>query len=206
MLMQHYLSRNVEIDRTNFLGRSALKVAYANSYKDYVDETGLSMGNAFVEVPLTNFYEDTIYVDIAAECNGKIANRDGAAGVAFRIQSGERYELVYLRTANGRLNFPPPPVERLGQAVQYASPPEWTSDRLRNQFPGRYEASAKIGVKRWNQLSITVRNNTIAVFLDGNPKPMIKQKLLGTDARGAFAYWVDAGTIAYFSNLRIIEF
>ena len=109
-------------------------MAYTNSYKDYVDEAGLSMGSAFVEVPLTNFYEDTIYVDIAAECNGKIANRDGAAGVAFRIQSGERYELVYLRTANGRLNFPPLPVERLGQAVQYASPPVWTSRQVKKSI------------------------------------------------------------------------
>ena len=68
---------------------------------------------------LCHFYEGTIYVDIAAESNGKTKSptRAGAVDVAFiRIQSDERYEFVYLRTANGRLNFPPQ-TERLGQAV-----------------------------------------------------------------------------------------
>lgn len=181
-LLKHFLSRNVTVERMNFLGRPVLKVAYTNMYQKYVDETGLALSNAYVEVPLTTFYEGTIDVDIAAERNSKAKNPDraGAAGVAFRIQSTNRYDLVHLRTANGQLNLPLPPAVRLGRAVQYSSLPEWTSETLGNNFPGQYEAAAKIGERRWNHLSVTVRNNTLTVFLDGNPTTMITRKLLGT--------------------------
>lgn len=36
---------------------------------------------------------------------------------------------------------------------------------------------------------------------NGNPKAAI----LGTDARGSFTYCVDAGTMTYFSHLRMVE-
>lgn len=166
-------------------------------------------GSGYVEIPLTTFYEGTIDVDIAAERNGKRTKdpeRAGAAGVAFRIQSSyDQYELVCLRTMNGRFNLPPPSIDRLGRAIQYASPPEWTSAKLRNQFPGRFEATAKIGERRWNHLRISVRNNTLTVYVDGNPASAIQTSLLGLNARGSLAYWVDAGTNAYFTNLKIIE-
>jgi hypothetical protein len=207
LLMQHYLSRNVNIQNTIFLGRSALKVSYTNDYQKFIDDDGWSQGNGYVELPLTTFYEGTIDVDIAAERNNKRTKdpeRPGAAGVAFRIQSdNDKYELVYLRTTNGRFNLPSPSIDRLGRAIQYASPPEWTSAKLRNQFPGQYEAGAKIGERRWNHLRISVRNNTLTVFVDG--QSAIQRNLLGLNARGSFAYWVDAGTNAYFTNLRIVE-
>jgi hypothetical protein len=208
--MQHYLSRNVNIQNTVYLGRNALKISYTNDYQKLVDEdANFIQGSGYVELPLTTFYQGTIDLDIAAERNGKRTKdpeRAGAAGLAFRIQSNyDQYELVYLRTMNGRFNFPPPSIERLGRAVQYASPPEWTSNKLRNQYPGRFEAPAKIGQGRWNHVRIDVRNNTLTVYVDGNPASSIQTNLLGLDARGSLAYWVDAGTNAYFTNLKIIE-
>ncbi|KAK4008247.1 hypothetical protein OUZ56_013395 [Daphnia magna] len=206
LLMQHYLSRNVTIQNTVHLGHSALKVVYTGGRPNF--DTGLMPSNSYVELPLTTFYEGTIDVDIAAERNNRITEpaRAAAAGIAFRIQSkSDQYELVCLRMANGRFNLPPPSTDRLGRAIQYTSLPEWTADTLRNQFPGRYEAAAKIGERRWNHVRICVRNNTVCVFIDGHPTPVIQSDLLGTNARGSFAYWVDAGTNAYFANLRIVE-
>lgn len=205
--MQHYLSRNVTIERTVYLGRDALKVACTDSYQRLVDQAGLVQSNSFVEIPLTTFYEGTIDVDLAAEWNGKtkVSERSASAGLAFRIQSNDRYELVTLKTANGRLNFPPPSVERLARAVQYASPADWSFDKLRNQFPGRYEAPANIGERRWHRLRISVKNNAFTVFIDGNFTPVLQASLLGTKVQGSIAYWVDSGTNAYFSNLKIVE-
>jgi hypothetical protein len=45
----------------------------------------------------------------------------------------------------------------------------------------------------------------LTVYVDGNPASSIQTNLLGLDARGSLAYWVDAGTNAYFTNLKIIE-
>lgn len=205
--MQHYLSRNVTIERSVYLGREALKVVCTDSHQRLIDQAGLVQSNAYVEVPLTTFYQGTIDVDIAAERNGRtrVSERSAAAGLAFRIQSNDHYELVILKTANGRLNFPQPPAERLARAVQYSSPTEWTLDKLRQQYPGRYEAPANIRERRWHNLRISVKNNDFTVFIDGNSTPVLQASLLGTKTQGSFAYWVDSGTNAYFSNLRIVE-
>ncbi|XP_057375739.1 uncharacterized protein LOC130696651 [Daphnia carinata] len=206
LLMQHYLSRNVTIQNAVHLGRSALQVVYTGGQPNY--DAGPMQSSGYVELPLTTFYEGTIDVDIAAERNNRITEpeRAAAAGIAFRIQSSsDQYELVCLRTANGRFNLPPPSTDRLGRAIQYTSLPKWTAGTLRDQFPGRYEAAAKIGERRWNHVSISVRNNTLGVYIDGHPTPVIQSDLLGTNARGSFAYWVDDGTNAYFTNLRIVE-
>lgn len=190
------------------MGRDALKVSYTEDYQRLSDRADLVHGSAYVEVPLTTFYEGTIDVDIAAERNGKTRRPErsaAAAGVAFRIQSIDRYELVYLRMANGRLNIPQPSAKRLGHSVQYVSPTEWNSNQLRSRFPGKYEAAANIGERRWHRLRISIKNNVLTVLIDGNSDPVLQANLLGIKTRGSFAYWVDSGTNAYFSNLRIVE-
>ena len=151
--MDKYLSNNVVIQNTNYLGRDALKVSFSEGYQKYVTESGLVQGNGFVEVPLTNFYSGTIDVDIAAVRN-RYADENGRAfaGIVFRKQSNDQFECVYLRMTNGLLNAVKPPVERMNRAVQYISAPQWTFENLRNQFPDQYEAAANIGEKRWNHL------------------------------------------------------
>lgn len=202
--MQQYLSRNVGIQRTVYLGRPALKVAYTDEYQNSVGQSDSARSVGFVEIPLTTFFEGSIQIDVASERNGKTRLADGGVGLAFRIQSSDRYELVYLRTASGKLDFLPP--STVGHAIQYASPREWTHDVLRNRFPGRYEAAAKIGQKRWHRLHLSVRNNSVAVYIDNNPRPALQVNLLGVHNRGSVAYWVNSGTNAYFSNLKIVEY
>ena len=188
-----------------YLGRQALKVVYTDEYQNSIDHSGSVHSNGFVEIPLTTFFEGSIQIDIASERNGRTRLSDGGVGVAFRIQSSDKYELVYLRTSNGKLNLPPPSADRVGRALQYASPTEWTYNILRNRFPGQYEAGAKIGLKRWHRLHLSVRNNNLTVFIDGDPLPALRVNLLGIHNRGSIAYWVDSGTDAYFSNLKIME-
>lgn len=203
-VMQYFFTNNVNVDRAEYLGRPALKVAFTDEYQQTNEA---AQANAYVTIPLTYFYEGTIEVDIAAERNSYANEFSRAfAGVAFRSQPDpkkETYDLVYLRMTNGLLNNPPPPEDRAVRAVQYISPPKWTFDNLREQFPGKYEAGAKIAEKRWNHLRLTVKNNTVQVFIDYDPTPVLNVPLLGTRAPGPIAFWVDDATTAYFSNLQI---
>ena len=204
LIMQRFFSNNVNIERTNYQGRIALKVAFTEAYQL---NNGTVQGNAYVTVPLTNFYEGTIDVDIAAERNQYADENSRAfAGVAFRTQPSKRdvtYDLVYLRMTNGLLNTPPPSGERAIRAIQYVSVPKWDFDTLRQNFPGKYEAGAKIAEKRWNHLRIQVKNNTVSTFIDLDPKPVLEVPLLEANLRGPIRLWVGDSTTAYFSNLRV---
>lgn len=207
LLMENYLANNVAIQRKEYLQRSALKVSLIDAYQKLLQEDStIILSDGHVEVPLTNFYEGTIDVNIAAERNRHASNLTrGFAGIAFRKQSSNQYELVYLRVTNGQLNRIKPPGERIDRAVQYVSLPQWDFDTLRTQFPGKYEAGAKIAEKRWNHLRLLVKNSTITASIDGQVV-LNKIPLLGINLTGSIAYWVGDGTDAYFSNLRIHEF
>lgn len=206
-IMQQFFSTNVNVSRADYLGRPALKVAFTDEYQKNYAINGVVQANAYVRIPLTYFYEGTIEVDIAAERNSYADEFSRAfAGVAFRLQpdiNKETYDVVYLRMTNGLLSNPPPPEPRNVRAIQYISPPNWHFDTLREQFPGQYEAGAKIAEKRWNHLRITVKNNTASVFIDYDPKAVLSVSMLGTRSPGPIAFWVDDATTAYFSNLQI---
>ena len=160
--MQNYLSNNVVIETTNYLGREALKVSLTQGYQKYVTESGLVQANGYVQVPLTTFYSGTIDVDIAAVRNRYADDNARAfAGIIFRKQSENQYDCVYLRMTNGQLNTVRPPNERLNRAVQYISPPQWTFETVRNEYADQYEVAANIGEKRWNHLRCKVSETSL---------------------------------------------
>lgn len=208
LLMQQFFSKNVTVDRADYLGRPAFKVAFTDSYQEYYRSQDVQQSSAYVTVPLTEkFYEGIIDVDIAAERNSYADNQTSRAfaGIAFRTQSSnkELFDLVYLRMTNGLLNNPPPSEERALRAIQYISSPKWTFDNLRQQFPGKYETGAKIAEKRWNHLRLIVKNNSVSAFIDSDSQPVLIANLLSDNPPGSIAFWVDDATTAYFSNLQI---
>lgn len=198
LLMKNYLSRNVTLEHIIYLGRPALRVVRNGGYFET-----RSHGHTYVELPLTTFYEGTISVDVAIVTNGR-SNRSipASAGLAFRMQPDDRYDLVCLCSASGLFNAMQPD-DRL--SVQYISSPSWTPEKLRLEQPWRYEAATRILEVRWNRLRIDVRNQTFFVYVGPNSAPVIKAPLLGSPARGSVAYWVGDGTDAYFSGLIIRE-
>ena len=123
LLMEHFLSHNVAIERTNH-GRLAIKVNLLknDSHGHYTEDEavdGLRYGH--VEVPLTKFYQGTLDVDIAIERNqlknGSDSSSIVSAGLVFRKHSNHQYDLVYLSMAKGASFY----------TVDYVSPPNWAS-------------------------------------------------------------------------------
>ena len=205
-LLNNFFAVNVTVNPVaNYLGRPALKVAFTDAYQKYYTANNVVQSGAFQRIPLTRFfYEGTIDVDIAAEPN-KYADEftRAFAGVIFRQQINGASDTVYFRMLNGRLNNPQPPADRLTRAIQYIAPPKWEFSNLREEFPGKYETGADIAAKRWNHLRLVVNNQTVSAYVDYATKPALQVSLLGANAPGWIAFFVDDATDAYFSNLRI---
>lgn len=183
---------------------SAVKVELDAPTQARVMQQNAGNPTAFALLPVA-FGDGVIGVDVAAEINGRGGpDVRGFAGIAFRVADDrDRFEAVYFRMTNGSLENPPPP--RNVRAIQYIAHPEWTFDRLRTVAPGRYEAGARIGLRRWTHLRIDVRGTRASVFIDDAAEPalVVDDLKLGAGARGQVGLFVDDGTAAYFADLRV---
>lgn len=190
--------RNRVTSRTAVLhGRQALRV---------VLEPGLGPDEmidkpTFVIVPVT-LANGVIDVDILSRLvpDAPPISR-GFAGLAYRINhDASAFEAVYLRPLNGRPMNPPPP--RHQRAVQYFAYPDWDFQRLRDFYPdGSYEAGAEIRPDTWINLKLEISNQRVTAWVDGSIVLAVDGKVSPTE--GAIGLWVDIGTEAFFSNLRV---
>jgi len=179
-------------------GRRALRVELTPEASagqpgvDYVDQP------TFVELPV-GFREGRLSVDIFSTLNGlRFDLARGFAGLAYRIRPGS-FECAYLRPANGLKHAPPEP--RNLRAVQYFAYPNWKFDRLREEHPGEYEASANIALGEWIALEVLADAERVVVTINGERVLDVAPKVPA--ATGAVGLFVDIGTVAYFSELVV---
>jgi hypothetical protein len=195
-------AHGVELVASEFGGREAVEVRMANDF-----EGGGGSSVALVEG--AEFQNGTIEFDVASRVKEDswfffkwIAR--GFAGVAFRMDDEiERFEYIYLRPLNGRVDDP----ERRAHAVQYSSHPDYSFSRMRDESPGVYEAAADIGPDEWIHVKIVVAGTSARLYLNGSDEPtlVVDDLKLGANVRGGVGLWVDMGTSAHFSNLTITE-
>lgn len=128
----------------------------------------------------------------------------GFAGLAYRISdSGDVFEAVYLRPLNGLKTKPESPRDK--RAVQYFAYPDWRFERLRQEYPdGRFEAGANIGPAEWVNLTLEIDETRLTVFVDGT-ECITLDKTKAEVITGNIGLFVDIGTEAFFSELRITQ-
>jgi hypothetical protein len=147
--------------------------------------------------------------DIEAEISGAPApdapeGARGFVGIAFRVGSDlETYDAFYLRPTNGRADDQ----VRRNHSVQYVSHPAWPWNRLRKEFPERYESYVDLEPGAWTRIRIEVRGERARLFVHGQPQPtlIVNDLKTGVDGKGAVALWINPGTIAHFRALRVSE-
>ncbi len=126
----------------------------------------------------------------------------GFIGVAFRVDaSNSKFEGIYIRPTNGRADDP----FRRSHATQYFSYPDFKFDRLRNEFPGKYESHADIDLNEWIKLKIEVKGENAQLYLNDSAQPVLVVNDLkhGPDSVGGIGLWVDIGTEGFFTALAV---
>src|SRR5215510_12763437 len=96
---------------------------------------------------------------------------------------------------------------RSGEAqplTQYISFPEFPWQRLRKEFPEKYESYVDLVPGEWTKVKIEVRGDKARLYVHGSSQPvLVVNDLKLGQSKGQIALWVGPGTIAHFSNLRI---
>lgn len=184
-------------------GRQVLRVSLTDEVTlhgapgvDYVDQP------TFVILPVP-FENGTLEVDVCSGLNALAPDyARGFAGLAYRISDArEWFEAVYVRPLNGRSLNPPTPRER--RTIQYFAYPDWPFDRLREErLDGPYESGADIVPGAWLTLKVHVDGDRLTAWIDGVEVLSVAPSLVPA-SRGHIGLFVDIGTEAYFSNLRI---
>jgi len=152
-------------------------------------------GEGFAWINNEKFTYGTIEVDI----KGKDKLQGSFVGIAFHGMSNSTCEIIYFRPFNFRSDDP----LRKTHAVQYVASPEYGWEKLRQEFPGKYEQpiSPAPDPNKWFHARITVDSKNIKVYVNGNPTPsLVVEPLVHTDGT-MIGLWTD--TDGYWKNLTI---
>jgi hypothetical protein len=157
---------------------------------------------AFIPLSTQGFQNGTIIADVTGQPRpGAPEYARGFLGVAFRVAGDNRYEAFYVRPTNGRSNDQ----LRRNHTAQYISAPDFDWERLRVEYPGKYEGYANVAPGEWSRLRILVEGQTAQLFIDDEEQPslIVNDLKLGADGSGGVALWAGPFTDAYFANVTV---
>jgi 3-keto-disaccharide hydrolase len=191
--------RHVKTEWVTYKGQKALRVIDAAP-------ANIADGIQLVILNKTEFQDGVIEIELTGEPG---ANAGGGArgfvGVAFRVnldaaKDAAKYECFYLRPTNGRADDQ----VRRNHSTQYISFPDFPWQRLRREFPEKYESYVDLVPGEWTKMKIEVRGDKARLYLHGAPQPvLVVNDLKQGQSTGKIALWVGVGTVAHFANLRV---
>jgi hypothetical protein len=143
----------------------------------------------------TKFTYGTIEINI----KGKDKLQGSFVGIAFHGVNDSTFEAVYFRPFNFRSTDP---VRKL-HAVQYIAPPKFSWEKLRNEFPCKYEQliSPAPDPNDWFHARIKVDSKNIKVYVNGNAVPSLMVEPLVHTSGTLIGLWTD--TDGDWKNLKI---
>jgi len=181
---------------TAYGGSPALKLN-PKSAKD----AGYSPGGPLVLIDSVRFRDGAIDVDVAgAPAKGAPEDARGFIGVVFRVQTGARFEIIYLRPTNSHADDQ----LRRNHTTQYSAEPDWPWDRLRKESPGVYESWVDMETGKWTHMRIVVKGTDASLYVNraSNPCLIVHGLKLG-DVEGGVGLWMGQDTEGYFKDLRV---
>jgi hypothetical protein len=181
-------AQNAKLENTSHHSQSALHV------------TASGKAEPLVVLKDITFHNGTIDVDVSgAPAKGADAFARGFIGIAFRMDN-RNAEMIYIRPTNGRS----PDQAMRNHSIQYVSPPDWGWQKLREQFPWKYETYADMQAGEWIHMRIVVNGKSAKAYVGGAEQPtLVVQEMFHGDSTGGVALWIDPSTDGYFRNLKI---
>lgn len=185
--------KNLKPEPVEYKGRAAVRL---------VETVGAEADGQLAILKGQQLKDGTIEVWLAGEPGpGAGAAARGFVGVAFRVRpDGSRYEAFYLRPTNGRADDQ----VRRNHSAQYISHPDHHWQRLRTEFPKKYETYVDLVPGEWTKVMITVQGDKARLYVHDATQPtlVVNDLFLGTEG-GGVAIWVGPGTIAHFAGLKV---
>ncbi len=155
-------ARNVKTELVTYKGRKALRVT------DTAPATVVD-GDRYVILSKTDFRDGVIETELTGEPAASAGQgARGFVGVAFRFSPGAgkdapKYECFYLRPTNGRADDQ----VRRNHSTQYISYPEFPWQRLRKEFPEKYESYVDLVPGEWTKVKIEVQGDKARLYVHG---------------------------------------
>ena len=146
--------------------------------------------------------EEALIADgrISVDVKGADLPGQSFVGISFRGSDDQHFDAVYLRPFNFNATEP----ERRAHSLQYISMPDFDWERLRKEFPGKYETEVHPSphANEWVHLELVLEGQDLSVFVNGAAAPALKVKLLSTQRKGAMGLWVGNGSDGDFRRLE----
>ena len=157
-------------------------------------------GEGIVWLQNQNFSQGSIEIDV----KGQDVFQKSFLGIAFHGQNDSIYEAVYFRP----FNFYAQDYVRRIHAVQYISHPKFTWEKLRKERNAEFEKAIPNAPdpNGWFHARIEISATEVAVFVEKNPNPVLKVKLLSSFSDGKVGLFVGDNSGGKFANLKIVRF
>jgi len=156
----------------------------------------------------TEFQDGVIELELTGEPGPNAGGgARGFVGVAFRVfpdaaKDALKYECFYLRPTNGRADDQ----VRRNHSVQYISFPDFPWQRLRKEFPEKYESYVDLVPGEWTKVKIEVRGDKARLYVHDSQQPvLVVDDLKHGRGQGQIALWIGPGTVAHFADLRVTK-
>jgi hypothetical protein len=145
----------------------------------------------------SDFSNGTIEFDV----KGKNVLQQSFVGFAFHVQDEKTYDAVYFRP----FNFVNPDTVRRRRSVQYISHPDYSWEKLRETFPGKYEnrVDPVPDPDGWFHVKIVVDGKRVSVFVNNASKPSLEVEKLTNTTKGGIGLWVGNNSGGSFANVTI---
>lgn len=139
--------------------------------------------------------------NIELDIKGKDTLQHSFVGVAFHGINDFTFDCIYFRPFNFRAADP----VRKVHAVQYVSSPKYDWERLRTEFPGKYEKGLATppDPNGWFHARINVNGKKISVFVNGASTPSLEVEQITPADGSMIGFWVGNTSGGDFKNLKI---
>ncbi|GAA4446847.1 hypothetical protein GCM10023189_02400 [Nibrella saemangeumensis] len=154
-------------------------------------------GEGLLWLPDVTFTNGSIEFDV----RGKDVLQQSFVGIAFHGQNDSTYEAVYFRPFNFRSEDP---VRRI-HAVQYISHPTYSWQKLRTEFPNKYEAAVAPAPdpNGWFHVRIEVTGSNVRAFVNQSTTAALEVEPIQKRPGNRIGLWVGNASGGDFANLTI---
>ncbi|ADB39646.1 hypothetical protein [Spirosoma linguale] len=155
-------------------------------------------GEGLVWIPGMRLADGILEFDV----RGRDSLKQFFVGIAFHGQDDKTYEAIYFRP----FNFHSADPLRRVHAVQYIAHPTYTWEKLRAEFPGRYEAALTPppDANHWFHVRVEIQSLSVRVFVNHNATPALVVNRLVQTANGQVGLWVGNESGGDFAHLTVL--